>query len=118
MRLDSNDAASRPPVLSGSTRTMSETRPEIIVVAREAAVAHPAFAKGGFIPLHPGATAYRNADFVRGEPAEMLAWCRDVGCEIVQVEDGPQTSRHRVLFPDEDVHAAFKSLFTREKGRP
>jgi hypothetical protein len=91
---------------------MSETRPEIIIVARETTVAHPAFAKGGFIPLHPGATAYRNADFVRGEPADMLAWCRAAGCEIVRVDEGPQTSRHRVLFPDEAAHAAFKRRFT------
>ena len=97
---------------------MSLERRQIMIVARDTAAAHPSFAKGGYIPLHPAATAYRNADFVTADPAEMLGWLQSRGCELIalQTEDRA-TRRYLVWLPDEQAYAAFKEAFGRS-GQP
>jgi len=86
---------------------------ELLVIEREAAVAHPSFASGGFVVLKPGATSYRNADMVRCSAREVLDWCRDHKCEIVAVPDPAPSNRRvqRVRFPDEETRSAFLRRF-------
>lgn len=90
-------------------------KPEIVIVERRAAVAHPSFAAGGFIVLDPAAKAYRNADMVPASVPDMMAWCEGQRCEIASLDgtDSP-SRRYRVSFPDEAALAAFKARF----GRP
>lgn len=89
-------------------------QPEIVIVERPASIAHPSFASGGFILLTPGAKAYRNADMIPGSAPDMLAWCRENGCELVS-SDGENTSslRHRMRFPDTEALARFQAQFGR-----
>ena len=85
---------------------------EILVIQRRAAVAHPSYVAGGYIVLHPGSIAYRNADFVARDPADVLAWCRSHGCELtVLVDDDAATRRHRVRFPDAETFDSFRKHF-------
>jgi hypothetical protein len=86
--------------------------PEILIVERDAKVAHPSHARGGYVYLHPGATAYRNADFVAGDTGAMLAWCRGSACEVVSLESAdPATRRFRIRFAEEATYVAFRSRF-------
>jgi hypothetical protein len=85
---------------------------EILVVQRSAAIAHPSYATGGYIVLHPGAVAYRNADFVAKSPAELLAWCRSHGCEVTYLSgEDASTRRHRIRFPDAATFDEFRKHF-------
>jgi hypothetical protein len=87
--------------------------PEIMVIERDSTIAHPSHASGGYIVLHPGAIAYRNADFVAENPREVLAWCRSQRCEVAALVDpDPCTRRFRVRFPDPEMFVAFKSRFS------
>jgi hypothetical protein len=89
-------------------------KPEIIVVERHASVAHPSFATGGFILLTPGASAYRNADMIPSPAPQMLAWCRENGCEFISSEGERASSlRHRIRFPDMETLSRFQKQFGR-----
>jgi hypothetical protein len=87
-------------------------KPEILVIERHASIAHPSHANGGYMLLHPGAVAYRNADFVARNPNEILSWCRDYGCDVAPLSDLERsTVRHRVRFPDAETFGSFKLHF-------
>ena len=92
------------------------TDTEILLIERAASVAHPSYASGGYVVLTSGATAYRNADLIAADPAAMVKWCRDRGCEITTLPDqDPSCRRRRVRFPDEEVLAEFRSRFPRKR---
>jgi hypothetical protein len=85
---------------------------EVLIVERNAQIAHLSHAGGGYVPLHPGATAYRNADFVSGSPGDMLAWCRANVCDVTLLAgDDPSTRRHRVRFPNGELYDSFRRKF-------
>jgi len=85
--------------------------PEIIVVAREATVAHPSYAAGGYIVLTSGASAFRNADLVPRNPQALLAWCGSNGCAVALLHDDPSTKRYRVRFANAAAFASFLREF-------
>ncbi len=90
---------------------------EVLVIEREAAVAHPSYAKTGYVLLKPAATSYRSADFVRCDADAAVEWCRERGCEIVAVADpNPAHKRvRRVRFPTPELAAAFTARFPPER---
>ena len=90
---------------------------EILVIEREAALAHPSYAKAGYVVLKPAATSYSSADFVRCDADAAVEWCRDRGCEIVpMVDPNPAHKRvRRVRFPDPEVAAEFTARFAPER---
>ena len=86
---------------------------DLLVIERDASVAHPSYAKAGYVLLKPGATTFRSADFVRCDADAVVAWCRERGCEIVPLADPNPAHRRvrRVRFSDAGLVEAFAARF-------
>ena len=86
---------------------------ELLVIERDASVAHPSYAKAGYVLLRPGATTFRSADFVRCDAEAVVDWCRAQGCEVVPLVDPNPAHRRvrRVRFPDPAFAEAFAARF-------
>lgn len=86
---------------------------DLLVIERDASVAHPSYARAGYVLLRPGATTFRSADFVRCDPEAVVEWCRAHGCEVVAMADPNPAHRRvrRVRFPDPALVEAFTARF-------
>jgi hypothetical protein len=86
---------------------------DLLVIEREAALAHPSYARAGYVLLRPGATTFRSADFVRCDAEAVVEWCRAQGCEVVPLLDPNPAHRRvrRVRFSDPALVAAFTARF-------
>ncbi len=91
---------------------------EVLIIERDATVAHPSYAKAGYVLLKPGAISFRSADFVRCEAEAVVAWCLDRGCEVITVADpNPAHKRvRRVRFPDSALAQEFAAKFPPRRG--
>ncbi|HEX2552858.1 MAG TPA: hypothetical protein VHL98_04100 [Microvirga sp.] len=86
---------------------------DLLVIERDARVAHPSYAKAGYVLLRPGATTFRSADFMRCDADAVVEWCRAQGCEIVPLVDPNPAHRRvrRVRFSDPALVEAFAVRF-------